>query len=98
MRAEERRRRPGVERHDFLAAFGNRLGTLARVRAEDAAYVPELTEVAAAPVGGILAPEQLFAELVVESREVRFDECRIGLEQRDRVWRNQLEVGQQQLR
>src|SRR5690606_4132584 len=70
MRAERGRRGPRVERRDILRALRDARRALTRRLREDAADIPELTEVAAAPVGRILPPEQLLAELVVEPGEV----------------------------
>ena len=67
------------------------------LRVHVAAHVPELPEVAAALVGGILAPQQLARELVVESHHVCFDELLIRLEQRDAVRRNEIQVREKEL-
>ena len=64
---------------------------------DEAAHVPELAEIAAALVGRIVAPQQLAGELVIEPDHVGFDEALVGLDQRDAVGRDQVDVRQEQL-
>jgi hypothetical protein len=52
-----------------------------------------LPEVAAALIGHVFAPQQLTGELVVEADHVGLDEFLVGLEQRDAVLRDQIELG-----
>ncbi len=95
VRAEGRVRGPawssGMSRSRSRSASGS-----AR-RGEEPADVPELAEVAAALVGGVLAPQQFAGELVVEPDHVRLDELLVGLEQRDAVVLDQLDVRQEEL-
>ena len=94
--AEHGLRRPGVEFRNVLEPLVQRREILAGLR-QIAAHVPELAEVAAALVGRVFAPQQLARHLVVEAHHVGLDELLVGLEQRDAVGRNEVEVRQEVL-
>ena len=57
--------------------------------------IPELPEVGSALIGWILVPQQLAAELVIQSNHEGLDEASIGTQKRNRVRRHQLQPGQQ---
>ena len=59
--------------------------------------IPELAKVRSALIGRIVAPEQFAAHFGVESDQERFDEFRIGLEQRDGVRRHMLQTGEEKI-
>ena len=80
--AERAAGRPAVDRRDVGAAIGP---------------VPEAAQRRAALVGREAAPQQLAVHLVVQADEQRFDEARVGLEQRDRVVRDLADAGQEAL-
>ena len=58
---------------------------------------PELAKVGSALIGRIVAPEQLAAHFGIQSDQIRFDECWIGLQQGDRVRRHLLQAGEEKI-
>ena len=58
------------------------------------ADVPELSEVAAALVGGVIVPQELSGQLVVEADHVAFDEGVVAEQQPECVRGHKLDAGQ----
>ena len=94
--AQRRGQRPLVQRGDVVELLLERVGAQA-IAVDVAVDVPELAEVAAALVGRVLRPEQLARELVIQPDHVGLDEALVGLDERDAVWRDQVDVRQEQL-
>src|SRR6266404_4357188 len=85
--------RPGVNELDVLQLF--RVYLLIGWR-DIATHVPELAEISAALISGILVPQKLACHLVREAEHVRLNESRlVGLKQRNAVRRNFIETGEQ---
>ena len=81
-----------MQRRDVFEIFRESL-RVALLAIDIGRHVPELPEVTAALVGRIFAPEQLAGKLVIQAGEIGLDERLIGLQERDRVVRNQLQIG-----
>ena len=62
---------------------------------EEAAHVPKLSEGTAALVCRIFPPQQFAREFVIQTNHVRFNETLIGLEQRDAIHLDQINVRQE---
>ena len=58
---------------------------------------PRTAEECAALIGRIVAPEQFAAHFGIQSDQERFDEFRVGLQQRDGVRRHLLQTGKEKI-
>ena len=69
------------------------IGWIARLR-NISAHVPELAEVTAALVGGIVVPQKLPCHLEVQAHHVSLDEARINHQQAERIRLHKFNAGQ----
>ena len=60
--------------------------------------IPELAEARAALVGRVFAPEELAAELDIDAGEIGLDEALVDDEDRQRVLRDEVDIGDEQPR
>src|SRR5258708_35167677 len=63
---------------------------------EIATHIPELPEVTAALVGGILAPQQLARKFMVQPYHVGLNKLLIRLDKRDAVRGNEIDIWEEQ--
>ena len=94
---EIRIERPAMQLRNVVKFFLER-GRRQVVGIAGAARVPELAEITAALVRRKFAPQQLAREFVIQTHHIRFDKFLIGLDQRDAVRRNQIDVRQEEFR
>ena len=95
--AQLRAARPGVDRRDVVELLAQRRRRRAAVGSKWHGDVPELTEIGAALVGRVFAPQEFAREFVVDADHIGFDEVLVRLERHDAVALDQVEVGDEAL-
>src|SRR6266850_4349444 len=91
--SQRARRLPGVNFRDVFQLLC--IGWCVRVA--DTFYFPELPEVTTPEIRWIFAPQKFAAHFMIEADHVRLNEFRVCLQERNRIWRNQLQIWNQQL-